>query len=177
MGHMFLYHGSPNHIDFIKTHKSTHKVSAVYATPFYEFAMCYAGKHWCDLDINQSVYNDKIILTEIYPNAFKIFFDCPGYIYYLKPDNFKPLENNGTYEYISMNDVTPVRIDTIDNVLSELRKRRNVALYNYPNLPPYIKDRWKYIEEKGKMFHMDIQKLKSDMIKKGLPVPPIKYDT
>ena len=76
-----------------------------------------------------------------------------------------------------MNGVVPIRIDTIDNVLSELRKRKSVILYEYPNLPPYINDRWKYVVDKAKMFHIDIKKLKRDMIRKGLPIPPIKYDT
>ena len=43
MGYQYFYHGSSKHIDFIKTHISTHGISAIYATPYYDFALCYAG--------------------------------------------------------------------------------------------------------------------------------------
>lgn len=137
---MNLYHGSHLKLDVLKPFVSTHKKEYVYATANYNFALCYAGKQWNDFEINQSYYNGELMLTEIQLNMFEKIFDTYGYVYKLPIDTFIKFNK---HEYISTVEVKPKEVIYIDNVLEELKK--NIILYEYPNLPPFIKNRKEYI--------------------------------
>lgn len=157
-----LYHGSPNKYPILKRHiaEAYPDDNVVYATPLYEFALVYAGKQWDDLNINQSMYNGKHVITEILPGEFNRIFNTRGYIHYLSSDGFFPFteEHSGIVkEWVSIWDAKPYKIETIPNVLQEMR-RRNMELYHYPNLPPFIKDRKRYIYDKCKKWNIDPSK-------------------
>ena len=84
-----LYHGSNTKVTSITPHVSTHGKPWVYATADHDFALCYSGKQWNDLNINQAYHNGQLTLTEIERGAFDKYFNCPGYIYSFPSDNFK----------------------------------------------------------------------------------------
>lgn len=140
-----LYHGSNTKLSVIKPKVSTHGKSWVYATADRDFALCYAGKQWNDLNINQCYHNGQLILTEIEKGAFDRFFDCPGYVYTFSGENFRALNR---HELVSDK---PVYIDDenteyIPNVYDALRDS-GIKLYHYPKLPPYINSHDEYIEK------------------------------
>lgn len=66
---LHLWHGSSGNYPVVTAHVSTHGKKWVYATPDYNFALCYAGDQWNDFEINQSYYNGKLYLTEIEPGV------------------------------------------------------------------------------------------------------------
>lgn len=140
-----MYHGSNQHYSILKANSkfNNKKENVIYASPDYSFALSYAGAQWNDLDINQSVYNGKIYLTEIQPNKFEEIYDRPGYIHIISSKTFKPFHG---LEYVSTDDAHVIEVKKINNVLNELKKSKNVKLYFYPNLPPFIKDREEYIQ-------------------------------
>lgn len=139
-----FYHGGPIKLSILQPHVSTHQINAVYVTPSYTFALCYAGEQWDDLVINQTIYNGNIYMTELVPGYFKKCFDRVGYIHVVdRTSNFKPL-NGGWKEYVHEGAVPVRNVITIPNVLAELRNI-GVKLYTYPSLPPFIKDRDEYI--------------------------------
>lgn len=163
-----LYHGSPNKYPILKRHiaQAYPEDNVVYATPLYEFALAYAGKNWTDLEINQSIYNGKHVLTEILPGEFDRIFNTQGYVHYISSDGFFPFseEHNGIIkEWISIWDVTPYKIETISNVLKKM-EQIGMTLYHYPNLPPFIKDRKRYIYDKCTKWNIDPTKYFSRII-------------
>lgn len=156
-----LYHGSPKELKELKPHVSTHGTSEVYAASDKNFALCYAGGHWNDFNINQSYYNGELMLTEIEKDAFDKFFNCSGYLYTVDGSDFIKINNR---EYVSHKAVTPLSVTKIDNVLKEL-KRCGVTLYKYPYLPPFIESREAYIKKKNDFYNGDQKSLKSEIAK------------
>lgn len=156
-----LYHGSHQLLKRIKPHTSTHGTSEVYATADRDFALCYCGGQWNDFSISQAYYNGVLMLTEIEAGAFKKFFDCSGYIYEVDPNGFTKLNNR---EYVCHRTVTPLSTTKIPNVLNELRNH-GVKMYEYPNLPPYIKSHKEYIKMKTDFFNGDRKLLKDEISK------------
>lgn len=137
-----LYHGSNKLIRDIRPY-SYDEHYCVYATADHDFALCYAGKQWNDLDINQCDYNGQLYLTEIRRGAFKQIFDCPGYIYSFDGSDFNQLNR---HKFAREKPVleSEMSVEHIPNVLSALRKS-GVKLIEYPKLPPFIRDRDEYI--------------------------------
>lgn len=149
-----LYHGSPKKLDVLKPFVSTHGKAYVYASPDYNFALCYAGKPWDDFKINQSVYNGHVVLTEIEKGAFREYFDCPGYMYSFPADEFKTFPGAGKSELVSTSEVHATDVRYIPNVLSEI-KNSDIKLYTYPNLPTFIRDRGEYIQSRKARFGIE----------------------
>ena len=156
-----LYHGSHQLLKRIKPHTSTHGTSEVYASADRDFALCYCGGQWNDFSISQAYYNGVLMLTEIEAGAFKKFFDCPGYIYEVDPNGFTKINSR---EYVCHRTVTPLSTTKIPNVLNELRNH-GVKMYEYPNLPPYIKSHKEYIKMKTDFFNGDRKSLKDEISK------------
>lgn len=153
MQSQILYHGSNSKLSVIKSQISTHGKSWVYAASDYYFALCYAGKQWDDLKINQCYYNGELILTEIEKGSFIKYFDCSGYIYSFSGYNFKKLNK---HEFVSTKPVyiKDCTIEFIPNVLSAIMDSK-IKLYYYPNLPPFINDRNDYINKKKEQFSIN----------------------
>lgn len=145
-----LYHGSNSKVKELKPHVSTHGKQWVYATADRNFALCYAGKQWNDLNINQCYYNGQLYLTEIEKGAFEKFFDCPGYVYSFDGSGFKKLNK---HEFVNENSIylDDDSVEYIPNVLDALRESE-IKLFNYPKLPPFIGDRHEYIAKTRSKF-------------------------
>ena len=145
-----LYHGSNTKVSSITPHVSTHGKSWVYATADHDFALCYSGKQWDDLNINQAYHNGQLTLTEIEKGAFDKYFNCPGYIYSFPGDNFKEFNR---HELVSDKEVVlgDNSVEYVPNVMDAIKKS-GIKLYRYPNLPPYIKNREEYIRKKKELF-------------------------
>lgn len=152
----YVYHGSPNKIvGKIRPHASTHNRSYVYASPNYNFALCFAGK-WNDFIINQSCVDGKIILTEIKEGAFNQVYNKPGYIYTLRWDSFfaKTKDDEGTMlEVVSTSPVPIINVEYIPNILDKLKNSDDVELYKYPKLPSFIMDRNQYIVDRTRVLY------------------------
>lgn len=141
-----LYHGSNKKYTTLKAHVSPaypgEKV--VYATPSYEYALAFAGGKWSDLEINQTMVDDNTqVLTEIFPGMFDKYFNCSGYIHYLHSSGFHPHLLH-PMEHTTPRDVKPYKVERVPNVLKALEKS-GVQLYRYPELPPFIYNRKRYI--------------------------------
>lgn len=149
-----LYHGSPQKYQTLKAQASPAYPDqpAVFATPMYDFALAFAGNPWSDLQINQCMHNGQHVLTEILPNQFDQCFNRPGYVHVLKPDGFAPFGR--VSEWTCPTDVKPVRVKQVSNVLDELQKSGTV-LYRYPDLPPWIPNRKKYMAMIIKKYKME----------------------
>jgi len=148
-----LYHGSPNKHATLRAQVSPAypDQAAVFATPRYEFALAFAGNSWSDLQINQCIHDGVHTLTEILPGQFNRCFNCPGYIHYLKPDEFAPFGRAS--EWTSPVDAKPYKIERISNVLRALEKSGTI-LYHYPNLPEWIPDRKEYMAKIIEKYNM-----------------------
>lgn len=143
-----LYHGSHTKLDSIDPHVSTHGIKVVYAAADYNFALCYAGNQWNDYQISQTMYNGKLVLTEIQKGAFNRIFNTSGYVYTLQKTGFKQFNR---HEYVNHTKVYPLECEVIDNVLDTIKKS-DIELYYYPSLPPFIKSREEYIKAKDELF-------------------------
>ena len=139
-----LYHASNNKLNILKAFKLNNEDNdeVIFASPNYELILPFAGGNWNDLDINQSIYNGKQILTEIYKGAFDRFLNRDGYIYHLKNEGFYPYKED--LEYIHYGDIKPYKIEYIKNVLEEIKKY-DIELYFYPDLPQFMKNREYYL--------------------------------
>jgi len=180
-----LYHGSNKRLEKLKPFESGHGVKYVYAAPDYNFALCYAGNQWNDLTINQAYYNGRLTLTELEKGAFKKTFSTKGYIHVFDKKNFKPLNFNGIVnkkEYVSTHEEVPKEIIEILDVYEAIRNNKDITLYHYPTLPPWIKDRNEYLAKKrihfsnlsGFYFYHAVPK--SADLSKGLITPQYMYD-
>ena len=175
----YVYHGSSNKIsNKINPNMSFHKKLVVYASPMYEFALCYAGNPWNDFTINQSMYNGTLCLTEIKQGAFKETFDREGYIYYLDPTPFESITED-RYKYngidIEVASDKPTKIlktERIPNILNALENSENIVLYRYPKLPKFITSRREYLSKHAYILYKnfddqtiydDLNKLYPDM--------------
>lgn len=153
-----LYHGSPRMFKIAKVHDSGTSGEHLFATSMRSFALAYAGAEWSDFEINQSRVNGVMYLTEILPGKFREIFSRPGYIHILPADSFK---NFHGVEYISDEDVRVKKTYKINNVLKELQKASDVKLYYYPDLPPFIQDRERYLRDMAIKYNHDADKVLS----------------
>lgn len=153
-----LYHGSPRMFKIAKVHDSGTSGEHLFATSMRSFALAYAGAEWNDFEINQSRVNGVMYLTEILPGKFREIFNRPGYIHILPADSFKNLHG---VEYISDEDVRVKKTYKINNVLKELQKASDVKLYYYPDLPPFIQDRERYLRDLAIKYNYDADKVLS----------------
>lgn len=152
-----LYHGTSKKLTILDPKESQSDGSNIdremysYATTDRAFALCYAGKQWDDFDINQSYYNGKLYMVELRPGILDTCFNLPGYVYHVKADKFKQRRSH-PIEWITTQAVQIEKEEKIPNVLKALRSA-GVVIYQYPKLPPFIKDRAKYLQTKADAFY------------------------
>ena len=127
---------------------STHGESYVYATADPNFAVCYSGKQWNDFEINQCYWNGKLVLTEMQPGMFREKFETRGYLYELSQEDFVQLNR---HEFVCKHPVTPISVE--DFSVREEISGREIKMYGFPNLPPYIGDRAEYFKECAKTLY------------------------
>ena len=161
-----LYHGSSNKHSVILANSPAGNRNCAYGTPNYNFALAYAGKQWNDLDINQSMVNNMMVLTEIVPGAFNDIFSRSGYIHYLPSDDFEQFGSH-KYEYVCPHDVKPIKVEHVSNVLKALKDRSDVKLYYYPDLPDFIKSRAEYVQRVCNNNNLRYDLVVKLLIKKG----------
>lgn len=151
-----LYHGSPKTFKVARVHDSGTSGAHLFATSMRSFALAYAGAEWSDFEINQSWVNGDMYLTEILPGKFREVFSRPGYLHILPADTFKSFHG---VEFISDEDVRVQKTYKISNVLKELQKAPDVKLYYYPDLPPFIQDRERYLRDMAIKYNHNIDKI------------------
>ena len=133
-----VYHGSPYKLSKLKPTSVYKGENALFASPNYTFALCYAGKHWTDQEINQCVVNGYVVLTELKNGIFDKVFDCSGYIYEFDSDDFTPIDD-GNYEMYRVADIKPSKTHRIANVYQALVDA-GVELRRYPAAPPSMNE-------------------------------------
>lgn len=133
-----VYHGSPYKLSKLKPTSVYKGENALFASPNYTFALCYAGKHWTDQDINQCIVNGYVVLTELKNGIFDKVFDCSGYIYEFDSDDFTPIDD-GNYEMYRVADIKPSKTHRIANVYQALVDA-GVELRRYPAAPPSMNE-------------------------------------
>lgn len=143
-----LYHGSNKKLMILNPTVSTHGESYVYATADPNFAVCYSGKQWNDFEINQCYWNGKLVLTEMQPGMFREKFETRGYLYELSQEDFVQLNR---HEFVCKHPVTPISVE--DFSVREEISGREIKMYGFPNLPPYIGDRAEYFKECAKTLY------------------------
>lgn len=151
-----LYHGSPKTFKVARVHDSGTSGAHLFATSMRSFALAYAGAEWSDFEINQSRVNGDMYLTEILPGKFREVFSRPGYLHILPADTFKSFHG---VEFISDEDVRVQKTYKINNVLKELQKAPDAKLYYYPDLPPFIQDRERYLRDMAIKYNHNIDKI------------------
>jgi len=110
---------------------------AVFASPFRDFALAYAGRKWSDRDFNQSIRRKsgqhEMIMREMRPNAIEdTYKNVPGYLYHLAPQEFERTQRPGsTWEVISTKPVKPLRVESVTDVLQALESEPSVRLERY----------------------------------------------
>ena len=71
-----------------------------------------------------------------------------------------PINDN---EFVSHEAVKPIKTIEIPNVLKAL-KDEGTVLYRFPNLPPFIKSRTEYAEERCRRFDVDYREWKNKYV-------------
>lgn len=133
-----LYHGSHDDLKILKPKNlSRNEKDYVFASNIYEFSLCFAGNRWNDNMLNLSIYNDELVITELQKDILRKTYDTYGYVYEVPVDSFKPY-NRSKKEYVSTDEVVPIKKTKIDNILKKL-KHADVKIYEYPNKPDFLK--------------------------------------
>ena len=137
----YVYHGSSNgDLKVLKPQKSTHLKNYVYATESPIIALIFAAENHGDLSFDLTLKNNKIILTERRKDAFAIY-NKAGYLYTLKKDNFKKLDNIWEGEVVSEKEEKIISCKYIPNILQKLEEyadKKEIVIYRYPNKPDFI---------------------------------------
>ena len=138
----FLYHGSSvANLKKLEPHKSTHG-TYVYATPYKELAILFAGKAGGDLTYSlfRMNENEPWQLVERVPNGFETIFSNPASIYTVSDKTFKDI-NTSFSEVVSEESVEILKEEKLDNVYEQIKGLENegfVKIYHYPNRPNTI---------------------------------------
>ena len=89
-----VYHGSPDNLEVITSHKSTHQKNCIYATKKLVVALTFMGKGHGDLDTMLSSHDGHIELVERREGVLDTLYNKDGYIYILDGKTFN------SYEYL-----------------------------------------------------------------------------
>ena len=148
-----LYHGSNTLItgELLPMDSGTTGVH-LFATDSYAFALAFSGKQWNDLELNQTSIGGTMYLTEILPGKLQEKYGDGGFVYELPGNTFSRFGDT-RHEFITDVPVKPIKVHRIFNLIDEMRKA-GVKIYEYPNLPLFIKSRKDYILKKCKEHHL-----------------------
>lgn len=137
-----LYHGSTKQgITTLEPHQSTHG-EYVYATPYKELALIFAGR--CGDDCTYALYRnnktDPWKIVERVPESLRTMFHNQGSIYTVEDATFKDL-HSGFAEFVSSKSVNVIHEEIIPNVIEAIEAlayEGKIELYMYPNKPKEI---------------------------------------
>lgn len=133
-----LYHGSHADLKILKPKNlSRNEKDYVFASNIYEFSLCFAGNKWNDTMLNLSIYNDELVITELQKDSLRKIYNTYGYVYEVPVNSFKPYKGSKK-EYVSADEVIPIKKTKIDNILKML-KHADVKIYEYPDKPDFLK--------------------------------------
>jgi len=124
----------------------------LFATDSYAFALAFSGKQWNDLELNQSSVDGVMYLTEILPGKLQEKYGDGGFVYELPGAGFTRFQDS-KHEFITDLPVKPIKVHRVFKTIDEMRKA-GVRIYEYPDLPPFIKSRKDYILKKCKEHHL-----------------------
>ncbi len=124
---MELFHGSHKKLKILKPSKGDY----LYASPSFNYAICFAGKKWKNNDeISLQINNNRIYLIELKENAFKDIYNTKGYIYVINHPYFKYFKDN---EYTVNEYIKPCKRIKINNVY-EFLKKSEIVLCHYSSI-------------------------------------------
>lgn len=147
-----VYHGSGSEIKKLipdDKHGDTRVGKRVFATPHLAMALAYLGNKWGDRDISQVSNNKNWQLTEMRPGAFKeIYHNKTGYLHHLPGDKFIREPTRGSkWEVTSKEEVTPIKIEKITNIIKRL-KDAGVVLNEYDPKSRQFKSALKFMKKR-----------------------------
>ena len=127
----FLFHGS-NHGGLIALEPriSLEYKPRVYATADYRYALVRAGKQVDAIREEYYGIGNFYELAECYPDAFKMTFDCTGYIYMLDKKDFI-VNPDDPDEYICNHAVPVINCETVDNLWRRMTEIGGYDLHYY----------------------------------------------
>lgn len=134
-----LYHGSAlSNLQELIPFESTHG-KFVYATPFKELALIFAGQAGDDLiySLYRNNPNEPWNIVELVPEGFKTCFSNAASLYTISADNFQSISTTFP-EVVSPNKVLILKEEKISNVYQMLKKiaqENLIKMYYYPNKP------------------------------------------
>lgn len=136
-----VYHGSSTgDIKVLEPRVKTHLKKYVYASANPVIALIFAAKHNGDLDFDLSIKGGKVIFTERREGVFDKY-NTPGYLYTIKGDNFKHVEDLWEGEVVSETEEEVESCQYIENILEKLYEYAQndlIIINRYPNKPPFI---------------------------------------
>ena len=134
-----VYHGSPDNLDIITPHKSTHGKTCIYATKKLVVALTFMGKGNGDLDTMLSSRDGHIELVERREGVLESLYNKDGYIYILDASTFNSYDYLWREEVISFEPSISIKekiyYPNILNALYEEEKNGNITIYKYPSRP------------------------------------------
>lgn len=145
-----LFHGSCNKIEkYIEPRNdSQEEKDYVFATPYKEYALFFAGKPWHDGMLNTGSYNDKFYIVELKPNMLKEIYDTVGYLYTVDPKGFR---KRNKHEYLSEKKAEIFSVSVIKNVYKEILNS-DIDVYKYPNKPTWWKNKYSINESSNNSY-------------------------
>lgn len=138
-----VYHGSENgNIKELTPHRSTHKLSCIYATPDKVVSLLFMGKGNGDLDTVIGEHNGMLEIVERRPGVLTSLYNKGGYLYELDGTTFNHYDYLWSKEVISFSEsIKPLKVIFIPNILEEINKEEkkgNIKIYKYPTRPECI---------------------------------------
>jgi len=140
---MPLYHGSPRRLKILRPrnlHGDPDVAEVIFATPFREFALAYAGRKWGDRDLEQSAVAGRppVTLREMRPGAFQaIFSGKRGFVYQVPSTPFqRAAKRKCMAEVASFEPVVPLKVEVVEDVLQAIQADPRVKLVSYDPQAP-----------------------------------------
>lgn len=117
-----MYHGSNTLYSVLKPQYShLLKQEALYGSQFKEIALCFSGGKWRDEEISLGSKDGVLYLDELKKNAFKVL-KVSGWLYEVSPQGFTHDDRLCDFEFFNRNEVIPIRVVQVKNILDELKK-------------------------------------------------------
>jgi hypothetical protein len=138
---MKLYHSSSiKNLDSISPSPSTHG-TYVYATPYLAITASYLAPK-DDFDLWVGLFNGTPCLIERYTDALMLYKEKNGSIYELDSSGFEadktPWKGVEWVSSIKSNVINETKIECAYKFLLELKERKELLIYRYPNRPDFL---------------------------------------
>lgn len=140
MADIYVYHSSDiSGLKILEPRISTHKKPWVYATKNIASSAMFLGKN-SDLICQTGIIDSKPYIWERFTGALQVAYQGrKGSIYLLEPGTFKSGQTSWSEELVSDHPVTVKKEMIVDDVfefLKQLKDKRELNIYCYPDAPP-----------------------------------------